>query len=80
MQRELILCPETGYLEELDYERTELGVLVERCTRQVRCGECARLCAVRMDIQNRGGERRDSEPETFDDELTGEWTLPAAAD
>jgi hypothetical protein len=53
MVRKLVVCPETGRLEELDFERTELGVVVEGCTRLLRCGiECARLCAVRMDVHD----------------------------
>lgn len=73
MERERVLCPETGEIEELGYERTELGILVERCTGQVRWGQCARRCAARMDIDDRRDERLDAEHEESDEETTGTW-------
>jgi hypothetical protein len=47
MDRRAITCPVTAHLEAIDYERTSLGVIVERCTRfpagDVQCScECAR--------------------------------------
>ena len=50
MKRDLITCPETGYLEVIEYERTPLGTLIESCSRLERCGvDCARVCAARID-------------------------------
>lgn len=47
MERRAITCPLTGQLETIDYERTSVGMIIERCTRfpsgDIKCTcECAR--------------------------------------
>lgn len=51
MERKLITCPETAHLEEIAFERTPHGIVIEQCSRfEPRCAiECARECARRMD-------------------------------
>jgi hypothetical protein len=51
MERKLITCPGSGHLEELEIERTPLGILIGSCTRfSPACNvTCARDCAARMD-------------------------------
>lgn len=50
IERKRITCPESGHLEEIELERTPLGLLVTGCSRY---GErpigCPRECARRMD-------------------------------
>lgn len=53
-ERKRITCPETGSLEQVDLERTPLGLIVTGCTRY--CDgdlACARECARRMDRRDR---------------------------
>lgn len=54
MERRAITCPMTAHLEVIDYERTSLGILVDRCTRfspgDVRC---TRECSRRLDRRDR---------------------------
>jgi hypothetical protein len=63
MERKQLTCPETGHLEEIDFERTSSGLVVSGCSRfeprsAVRCpGECAR----RMDRRDRLGAADRSE-------------------
>jgi hypothetical protein len=77
MERKLITCPETAHLEEIDYERTSLGLVIVGCSRfQPRCAvECECECARRMD-------RRDRAPDddlAFDDEEdTSTASIPPA--
>lgn len=50
MERKLITCPETGYFEVIEVERTALGSLIASCSRFERCHvECSRLCGARFD-------------------------------
>jgi menaquinone-dependent protoporphyrinogen IX oxidase len=51
MERKRITCPETGHLEQIDLERTPLGLLIAGCSRFRRpCTlGCSRECAKRMD-------------------------------
>jgi Flavodoxin domain len=51
MVRKQITCPETGSLQDLELERTPLGLVVTGCSRLRREGElgCARECTRRLD-------------------------------
>ncbi|MBV8762923.1 MAG: hypothetical protein JO257_36900 [Deltaproteobacteria bacterium] len=55
--RKRITCPETGHLEEVELERTPLGLLVTGCSR-FGAGPvaCPRECARRMDRRDRADE------------------------
>lgn len=55
MERQLITCPETGHLEQIELERTPYGVVIASCSRFERpCGvQCTRECARRMDHRDR---------------------------
>jgi len=49
-ERKRITCPETGHLEEVELERTPLGILVTKCSRYPGANlACPRECARRMD-------------------------------
>jgi hypothetical protein len=51
MERKNITCPESAHLEEVEYERTPLGVVINSCSRfEPACNvRCAAECARRMD-------------------------------
>jgi len=53
-EKKRVTCPETGHLEEVELERTPLGVVVTGCSR-FRDGvpTCPRECARRMDRRDR---------------------------
>jgi menaquinone-dependent protoporphyrinogen IX oxidase len=55
MERKLITCPGSAHLEEIEMERTPLGILIGSCTRfSPACAvTCARDCAARMDRRDR---------------------------
>lgn len=62
MERKRITCPETAHLEEVDLERTPLGIVIGGCSRfEPRCAlRCTRECARRMDRRDsREGDDRD---------------------
>jgi hypothetical protein len=68
MVRALVLCPETGQIEEVDYEPTDLGVVVVVCSTRSRGADCTRCCARAIDI----GARRSCVPD--DEETTRSWS------
>ena len=53
--RRLVTCPETGHLEELEYESSPFGMLILACTRfRPSCAvECPGTCAARFDRRDR---------------------------
>ena len=54
MERRRITCPDTAHLEEIELERTRLGIVITRCSRFGEAAiECARECAARMDRRER---------------------------
>jgi menaquinone-dependent protoporphyrinogen IX oxidase len=55
MDDKLITCPETGHLEQVEIERTSVGLVVVGCSRLRRDGEsqCARECTRRLDCRER---------------------------
>lgn len=59
MERRRITCPETAHLEEIDLERTPLGIVIAGCSRfEPRCAaECACECAARLDRRGRDDDR-----------------------
>jgi hypothetical protein len=52
MASRLIRCPETAYLERIDYQIDPLGILIDACTRECPL-ECARTCAAQLDCDRR---------------------------
>ena len=42
MERKLITCPISAHLEEIEYERTPLGIVIDQCSRFV--PRCAIVC------------------------------------
>jgi hypothetical protein len=55
MTRKLVTCPETGHLEQLELERTPVGLVIVGCSR-LRPEDspgCARECARRLDCRDR---------------------------
>ena len=60
-ERKRLTCPETGHLEEVELERTPLGLVVLGCSRfPDRALGCPRECARRMDRRERmNGDTRD---------------------
>ena len=70
MERKLITCPETAHLEEIDYERTPLGLVIVGCSRfQPRCAlECGCECARRMDRRDRARDDEHASDEPAFDE------------
>ena len=59
MERKRITCPESAHLEEIDIERTRLGLVIVGCSKfEPRCEvACARECARRLDQRDRGDEQ-----------------------
>jgi menaquinone-dependent protoporphyrinogen IX oxidase len=55
MEHKRVTCPETGHLEEIDLDRTSVGLVIEGCSRfRPRCAlGCTRECAKRMDRRER---------------------------
>jgi menaquinone-dependent protoporphyrinogen IX oxidase len=55
MERKRITCPETAHLEEIDLERTPVGLVIHECSRfhPSRDLACTRECAKRMDRRER---------------------------
>jgi menaquinone-dependent protoporphyrinogen IX oxidase len=55
MEHKRVTCPETGHLEEIDLDRTSVGLVIEGCSRfHPRCDlGCTRECAKRMDRRER---------------------------
>ena len=55
MERKRITCPETAHLEELEFERTPGGIVIDGCSRfSPRCAvTSSRECARRMDLRDR---------------------------
>lgn len=51
MASRFISCPDSGYLEEIEYEDHALGMLVTSCTRfSPACAlDCGRLCVAALD-------------------------------
>ena len=50
MVTKLVTCPESAHLEEIELERTQLGVVIRACSAWTPCrGECPRTCAARLD-------------------------------
>jgi hypothetical protein len=51
MERKRITCPETAHLEEVDLDRTPLGIVIAGCSRFSPRGavDCPRDCAARLD-------------------------------
>jgi menaquinone-dependent protoporphyrinogen IX oxidase len=48
-ERKSVTCPESGHLEEVELDRTPLGLVVVGCSRFGGGIECARECAHRLD-------------------------------
>jgi len=61
--RRLVTCPETGHLEELEYESSPFGMLILACTRfRPACAiECPGTCAARFDRRERPADREAGE-------------------
>ena len=55
MPSTLVTCPESGHLEDVEYEEDELGMLIASCTADSPpCTvSCARTCAARFDRRRR---------------------------
>jgi hypothetical protein len=53
--RKLVTCPETAHLEQIDFDRHPLGLLIRSCSRFTPACQitCARTCAARMDRRAR---------------------------
>lgn len=51
----LVTCPESAHLESMEYEETDLGMLITSCTAYSPAGSvsCARICAARLDRRRR---------------------------
>ena len=51
----LVTCPETAHLEQIEFDRTPLGILIGGCTRLgPGCSlSCERLCARMFDRRDR---------------------------
>jgi hypothetical protein len=54
MVRMLVTCPETGALEQIEYDDHPLGRLILQCSRFEDCSiECSRRCAALLDREDR---------------------------
>ncbi len=49
----LVTCPESAHLEEIEVERTPLGLVISGCSAWSGDRECQRTCAARLDKRAR---------------------------
>jgi len=49
----LVTCPESGHLEEIEFDCHRLGMLTTRCSRFSGEVTCPRTCAARLDRRQR---------------------------
>ena len=78
MERKHITCPDSGHLEEIEYEPTPYGLVIVGCSRfEPRCAvECACECARRLDRKHGVEESRDRVLVVFS---RATWTRPVAS-
>src|SRR5574341_1960721 len=55
MERERVICPSTGGLEQIEFERTPFGIVITNCSRfRPRTAiRCVGKCAARIDRRHR---------------------------
>lgn len=76
-ERKRITCPESAHLEEVDLERTPLGLVVLGCSKfEPRCDvACARECARRLDARQHSDDANDRVLIVYS---RAAWTHPVA--